>query len=106
MTARPNRSIRFPAIAILLLLVLAAGRLWLIPARFSLDPNEGWNALQSVRALGGGPLYPAPNGLTGNNYPPLSFYLVGYAARLSGDRWDWQSGQKCEFLSGMMVSSL
>lgn len=71
--------------AILALALLVAGRLWLIPARFSHDPNEGWNALQSLRALGGGPLYPAPKGLTGNNYPPLSFYLIGYAARLFGD---------------------
>jgi hypothetical protein len=85
MRFRPTRSALLLVVAILLLVLIAAGRLWLIPARFSHDPNEGWNALQSVRALGGGPLYPAPNGLTGNNYPPLSFYLIGYAARLFGD---------------------
>ena len=49
----------------------------LIAERFSTNPNEGWNAFQAMRALGAGPLYPPPGGLTGNNYPPLSFYIVG-----------------------------
>lgn len=49
------------------------------------DPNEGWNAFQAVAAVGGGPLYPPPGGLTANNYPPLSFYLVGWIGTLVGD---------------------
>jgi hypothetical protein len=68
-----------------LVILLAAGRLWLIPAHVSLDPNEGWNAFQTAHALGAAPLYPAPDSLIGNNYPPLSFYLVGWASRLLGD---------------------
>jgi hypothetical protein len=73
------------AIAIVLIAMLSVSRIWLIPAHFSSDPNEGWNAFQAARALGTGPLYPDPQALTGNNYPPLSFYLVGRAGRLIGD---------------------
>ncbi len=66
-------------------MLLFAGRIWLIPAHFSTDPNEGWNAFQALRALGAGPLYPPPGSLTGNNYPPLSFFIVGWLGRVTGD---------------------
>ena len=71
--------------AITLVALLLASRIWLIPAHFSTNPNEGWNGFQTTRALGGGLLYPQPDALTGNNYPPLSFYIVGWAGRLIGD---------------------
>ena len=48
-----------------------------------LDPDEGWNAFYAAAAIAGRPLY--PHGLMTNNYPPLSFYLVGALARLTGD---------------------
>jgi len=41
-----------------------------------LDPNEGWNAYHTAAAMSGGNLYPGAGFLT-NNYPPLSFYVVG-----------------------------
>jgi len=48
--------------------------------------NEGWNAYFAARAMGeGGPLYPGAEALVVNNYPPLSFYLVGAFGRLCGD---------------------
>jgi hypothetical protein len=50
-----------------------------------LDPNEGWNAFFAQIAMRGGDLYPAPGSLIVNNYPPLSFYVVGAAGRLLGD---------------------
>jgi hypothetical protein len=50
-----------------------------------LDPNEGWNALFAEIAMRGGALYPSPGGLIINNYPPLSFYIVGGLGRLMGD---------------------
>ena len=51
-----------------------------------LDPNEGWNALFSRIAMRGGDLYPSPQtSLIINNYPPLSFYLVGLVGRWMGD---------------------
>jgi len=71
--------------AAILLILLCLGRLSLIAAPFPLDFNEGWNAAHAALAFGAGPLYPAPGGLTGNNYPPLSFYAVGAVGRLLGD---------------------
>ena len=73
------------ALAALLVLAAAASRLWMLPIHFSTDPNEGWNAYQAVSAMGSGALYPPPGSLIGNNYPPLSFFLVGALGRLIGD---------------------
>lgn len=72
-------------LAAVAILAAACTRLWLIPVHFSADPNEGWNAFQAANAMGAGPLYPPAGALTGNNYPPLSFYLVGVAGRAGGD---------------------
>ena len=47
--------------------------------------NEGWNAYWADVALRGGSLYPAPASSIANNYPPLSFFVVGAAGRLLGD---------------------
>lgn len=56
-----------------------------MPYRVSAGYNEGWNALWSEAALSGGVLYPAPAAPIANNYPPLSFYLVGGLGRMLGD---------------------
>ena len=48
-------------------------------------PNESWNAYHQDAALGAGPLYPAADTLVINNYPPLSFYLIGGIASWIGD---------------------
>ena len=71
--------------AVTIVILLAASRIWLIPVHVSWDQNEGWNAFQARDALGAGPLYPSPHALIGNNYPPLSFYIVGWAGHLFGD---------------------
>jgi len=47
--------------------------------------NEGWNAFHAAAAMSGGLLYPPPSALITNNYPPLSFFLVGSVANLVGD---------------------
>ena len=47
-----------------------------------LDPNEGWNAYHALAAMSGQALY--PHDLMVNNYPPLSFYVVGAAGQ---NRW-------------------
>jgi len=47
--------------------------------------NEAWNAYSSDAAFQGAKLYPASDELTTNNYPPLSFYIVGSAGALVGD---------------------
>jgi len=50
-----------------------------------IDPNEGWNAYHAAAAISGAPLYPGLQSFMINNYPPLSFYLVGGLGRVIGD---------------------
>lgn len=71
-----------------LALICAVG-LWRVFAGIGvhvpLDPNEGWNAYHATAAMTGGPLYPPPTAYLVNNYPPLSYYVVGFASLLTGD---------------------
>ncbi len=71
-----------PAVTVLIAFLLL-GPVLLIPLRVPLGYNEGWNAYLAARAVGleGGPLYPPRDTLVFNNYPPLSFYLVGALGR-------------------------
>ncbi len=48
-------------------------------------PTEAWNAYFQDAAANGGRLYPPADALIGNNYPPLSFYAIGYLGQLFGD---------------------
>src|SRR5215831_18827073 len=50
-----------------------------------IETNEGWNAYFADAAMGKMPLYPAADQLITNNYPPLSFYIVGLVGRFVGD---------------------
>ena len=72
------------AIAALTLALLIRNML-AIPVLVPLDPNEGWNAAHTLSLLATRALYPPPQSLMVNNYPPLSFYLVGALSRLTGD---------------------
>src|SRR5579862_2788401 len=49
------------------------------------DYNEGWNAFWADAAIHGRALYPAPDSDIANNYPPLSFFIVGAVGYLVGD---------------------
>jgi Dolichyl-phosphate-mannose-protein mannosyltransferase len=49
------------------------------------DNNEGWNAYHAIIALSGGVLYPPVDSFISTNYPPLSFYIVGFVGKLIGD---------------------
>lgn len=51
-----------------------------------IDTNEGWNAYFADAALGRMPLYPEADQLITNNYPPLSFYVVGGVGNFLQDR--------------------
>lgn len=51
----------------------------------ALNYNEGWNAYHAVAVFGDAPLYPAAGSLFPNNYPPLSFAIVGALGHLTGD---------------------
>jgi hypothetical protein len=50
-----------------------------------IENNEGWNAYFADAAMGRMPLYPSAEQLITNNYPPLSFYIVGSLGRCIGD---------------------
>ncbi len=50
-----------------------------------IDYNEGWSVYQQLRAMTGESPYSGEGPLFFNNYPPLSFYLVGLLGRVSGD---------------------
>ena len=47
--------------------------------------NEGWNAYMIAAAASGKPIYFPPAALFTNNYPPLSFYIIGLVSRVAGD---------------------
>lgn len=80
---------RTPGVAIVILAGLAALyvawpiRRMLLP--LEIDSNEPWNAYHTDKVLAGSSLYPDPGGLVLNNYPPLSFYLVGAISKLGID---------------------
>jgi len=69
----------------LLTLALLARNTMAIPLLAPLDPNEGWNAAHTLALLAGHGLYPPPQSLMVNNYPPLSFYLVAALTQVTGD---------------------
>ena len=69
----------------LLVVALLARNILAIPTPVPLDPNEGWNAAHALSLLAKDALYPPPDSLMVNNYPPLSFYLVAALTRLTGD---------------------
>ncbi len=69
----------------LMTLALLARNILAIPVLVPLDPNEGWNAAHALSLLAGHGLYPPPQSLMVNNYPPLSFYLVAALTKLTGD---------------------
>jgi hypothetical protein len=56
-----------------------------IGLHISFDYNEGWNAYHAMEAMAGRSPYPPPSSLMSNNYPPISFYIVGALGRLLGD---------------------
>jgi hypothetical protein len=58
---------------------------WRVGFPIEIAQNEGWNAYHADAAMGAAPLYPATDTLIVNNYPPLSFYVVGSLAQVFGD---------------------
>ena len=66
---------------------LTGGAALSLIAAYQLDYNEGWNAYWAQRAELGQPIYPPHDATLFNNYPPLSFLLVGALGRLGLDVW-------------------
>lgn len=72
------------SLGFVLVILLGSTRLAFLLTHISTDPDEGWNAVHAVLAMGNGALYPR-DGLIGTNYPPVSFLLVGMIGKLTGD---------------------
>ncbi|KIL98119.1 hypothetical protein CCC_01180 [Paramagnetospirillum magnetotacticum MS-1] len=68
-------------LAVLLLVYPLVRMFW----DFEIDNTEGWNAFLQLRAIAGLPIYDTGSPYFFNNYPPLSFYLVGALSKLVGD---------------------
>jgi hypothetical protein len=64
--------------------------------------TEGWNAYFQDAAASGAQLYPASDALIVNNYPPLSFYVIGLLGKGLGD--DLFVGRALSLVSLVAVS--
>ena len=85
-----NRHAHFLFATILTALAMGClAGLWRIVAasnlHVALDPNEGWNAYHTASTMAGHSPYPGSASFMTNNYPPLSFYLVGLLGGVLGD---------------------
>jgi hypothetical protein len=65
--------------------LLLIAPVWRATLHVAVDFKEGWNAVLAAQWMSGKPLYPAFDALSANNYPPLSFYAVGWVGRWLGD---------------------
>jgi hypothetical protein len=70
------------SVPLLIALVALAYRSTLL---MPINYNEGWNAYHAAAAATGGRLYYPAAALVTNNYPPLSFLIVGAVANIMGD---------------------
>jgi hypothetical protein len=64
--------------------------------------NEGWNAVHTAHAMRGEALYPSNDSFMFNNYPPLSFYIVGLAGMFVGD--DIVAGRIVSLLALLVIA--
>ena len=75
--------------ALLILLICALALAWFPVLRItslpSINYNEGWNAYRDRMAASGQPLYGSPPHLWITNYPFLSFHMIGFLGRLTGN---------------------
>ena len=72
------------ALAFCLFAFISVVPLLRIGAWVGIGHNEGWNAYYALAAVSGGKLYPQHDVFIGNNYPPLSFLVVGLFGRVLG----------------------
>jgi hypothetical protein len=57
--------------------IYCAWPIWRATFPLEISVDDTWNAYNADAAFGTRPLYPAADDLITNNYPPLSFYLIG-----------------------------
>ena len=86
MTLGRNLSLGLVGLLALMALGFLGAELFTISQPILKNYNEGWNAYLASAAISNpSSLYPAKAALFANNYPPLSFFLVGVAAKFGGD---------------------
>lgn len=73
------------AVLTLLALALFAYPCLRVGTPLEIDYNEGWNAHMQLKAMTGASLYGNDTPFILNNYPPLSFYLIGLLGKVVGD---------------------
>ncbi len=73
------------ALLALLALYFLVWPVWRAQFPIEIAENEGWNAYHADAAMGVGVLYPSSDTLIVNNYPPLSFYVLGWLGKIFGD---------------------
>ena len=81
---RLSRSVVYVAIFALVAAYFLIFPIWRAQFPLEIWLTEGFNAYWQDAAIGG-KLYPSAESLTGNNYPPLSFFAVGALGALLGD---------------------
>jgi hypothetical protein len=69
------------AVLAMLAAIYFAWPIWRATFPLAINVDDTWNAYNADAAFGPGSLYPAANDLITNNYPPLSFYLIGLLAK-------------------------
>lgn len=74
-----------------------------ISSHITIDYNEGWNAYFADQAVKGQQIYQPLDALVLNNYPPLSFHIVGSMGRIVGDTI---IGGRILSLIGLMVVAI
>ncbi len=72
-------------IALLAAIAMMTGPLAAATRYIPLNYNEGWNAYWADAAMHGQPLYPDAESPVVDNYPPISFFVVGLAGKMIGD---------------------
>ena len=75
----------YVAVLAVLVIYFLIWPVWRAQFLIEIWPTEAWNAYFQDAAASGGTLYRPADELVGNNYPPLSFYAIGYLGALFGD---------------------
>jgi hypothetical protein len=103
-------------VAFIFLGVLAILLVWQpitrIQAHYQINYNEGWNSYPQQLVANGGRVYGSPPGRQYWNYPPVSFHVVGWLAKITHDvnltgRWvSFLAFLAIAVLTGMTVHRL
>jgi hypothetical protein len=81
---RPRRDSVYVTILAVLTAYFLIWPIWRAQFLVEIWFTEAWNAYYQNAAAAGARLYPTADQLLVNNYPPLSFYAIGYLGKLFG----------------------